>query len=226
MNNVAIINFLNKKDLVGLETIITAVVILICILLYAFFPIKNEDSFQQIVLNIVFLFFVPFLYIKIVFKDKMKNFGFQIIPWKGGFWIMPACFLIAGLFAYLIFEYTDFQKSYFLGRFEFVNDFWYLFFYEFVVVNLFVLLSELFFRGFVMFYFEKKIGLYSIFIQFLFFVLFLGILERLNLDNIFYLPVALLAGLIAYKSKSLIYSYFFSIIILVIVDIIYLKFIK
>lgn len=214
-----------KKN-INLEVVVTSVVIVLCMFLYAFFPIKENDNFQQIILNLTFLFLVPFLYIKVVFKDKMENFGFKIVSWKKGLLIMPACFLITALFGYVVFKYTNFQDSYFLGNYQFVQSFWYLFFYEFVIVNLFVILCELFFRGFVMFYFKKNFGIYSIFIQFLFFILFFGILERLNMDNIFYVIISLMAGLVAYKSKSLVYSYFFSIIVLVVVDIIYLKLIK
>lgn len=214
-----------KKN-IDLEILVTSLAIFICMFLYAFFPIRENDNFQQIILSLSFLFLVPFLYIKIVFKDKMKNFGFQIVSWREGFLIMPICLLITALFVYVIFRYTGFQDNYFLGKFEFVKSYWYLFFYEFIIANLFIFLCELFFRGFVMFYFEKRFGIYSILIQFLFFILFLNILGRLNMDNIFYVFTTLVAGLIAYRSKSLVYSYFFSIIVLVAIDIIYLKLVK
>jgi len=218
------IDFINKRKSINLEIIVTSIVILVCMILFSFFPVKG--IFQQVVLSIVFLFLVPFLYIKIVFKDKLRNFGLQAGSWKEGFLVIPICFLLMAGLVYTVFKYTGFREYYFLGDYSFTQDFIYLFIYEFAVVNLWVALYEFFFRGFVMFYFGKKIGAYSIFIQFLFFILFFNILEKLNMDNIFYILIAPFAGWIAYKSKSLVYSYFFSIIVLVIVDIIYLKLAK
>jgi len=108
-------NYSNNRDLISAETAITFTVMLACMVLFAFFPTKG--IFQQAVLSLVFLFLVPFLYIKIVFKDKLENFGFKLTRWKDGFWMMPICFLIAGGFFFLIFKYTDFQNVYFLGRY-------------------------------------------------------------------------------------------------------------
>lgn len=213
-----------NKDLISTDLVITFTVIVLCMVLFSFFP--TRDSFQKVVLSLVFLFLVPYLYIRVVLKDKLKNFGFNFNKWIGGFWIMPICFILAGGFFYLVFNYTDFKESYYLGKYKLIKNFWYLFFYEFLLVNLFVLLYEFFFRGFIMFYFEKKFGFYTVFVQFLFFILFLDILELLNLDYIFYVFTALLAGLIAYKSRSLVYSYFFSIIVLVVADLIYLKLVQ
>lgn len=217
-------NFIHKRKLINLEMIVTSIVILVCMILFSFFPVKG--IFQQVVLSIVFLFLVPFLYIRIVFKDKLRNFGFQAGGWREGFLVIPICFLVMTGLTYAVFKYTGFRDTYFLGDYSFTQNFAYLSLYEFAVVNLWVVLYEFFFRGFVMFYFRKKIGAYAIFLQFLFFILFFNILEKLNIDNIFYILIAPLAGWIAYRSKSLVYSYFFSIIVLVIVDIIYLKLAK
>ena len=214
------------KNLIDLELIISFSIMFLCLLLYIFFPIKEGDNFQQFFVNLAFLFILPLLYIKVVLKGRMRNFGFQLVSWREGFWIVPACLAIFSLFVYGIFYHTDFKDNYLLGSFQFVNSFWYLFFYEFVIVNIFVLFYELFFRGFVMFYFAKKFGSLSILIQFFMFVLFFWMMGRISLDGIFYVLVAPLAGIIAYRSKSLAYSYFFSIIVLVAVDIIYLKLIK
>lgn len=213
------------RNLVNLELVVSFSVMILCILLYVFFPIKENDNFQQFFVNLAFLFILPLLYIKVVLKDRMRNFGFQLVSWKEGFWMMPLFFLVFFLITYVVFKYTNFKDNYVLGNFQFVNNFWYLFFYEFVIVNIFVFFYELFFRGFVMFYF-KKFGFFSIILQLGLFLLFFGIMGRLNLDGIFYILSALLAGIIAYRSRSLVYSYFFSIIVLVAVDIIYLKLIK
>ena len=218
------INYKKRRELFDVETVVTLTVVLACMLLFSFFPVKN--SFQEVVLSLVFLFLVPYLYIRVILKKKLADFGFQIKKWRGGFLIMPACFLIMGIFFYVVFKYTEFNKTYFLGEYEMVNSFWYLFIYEFLIINLFVFLYEAFFRGFLMFYFKDRFDIFSVFIQFLLFLVFLDLLERLSMDYIFYMMAALLSGLIAYKSKSLVYSYLFSIIVLIAGDIIYLKLTK
>lgn len=218
------INYKKRGELFDTEMVVTFTVALVCMLLFSFFPVKNP--FQEVVLSLVFFFLVPYLYIKIILKKKMFEFGFQLTKWKEGFIFMMFCFFVMGIFFYLVFNYTDFESVYFLGKYKLVNSFWYLLIYEFLVVNLFVLLYESFFRGFLMFYFKKKFDVYAVFIQFLMFLIFLDLLERLSLDYIFYIMTALLSGLIAYKSKSLVYSYFFSIIVLIASDLIYLKMIK
>ncbi|EKE20845.1 MAG: hypothetical protein ACD_7C00461G0005 [uncultured bacterium] len=219
------INYKKTKEVFDTETIVTSAVILACMLLFSFFPIKS-NYFQEITLSLAFLCLVPFLYIKIILKKELHNFGFQINKWREGFLIMPICFLIMGVLFYVVFKYTGFKDEYFLGNYEMTNSFWYLFVYEFLIVNLIVFLYEVFFRGFVMFYFKSRFNISAVFIQLLFFLLFLSILDQLSLDYIFYMMTALLAGLIAYKSKSLLYSYLFSIIVLIASDIIYLKLTK
>lgn len=219
------IGYKKTKEIFDTESSVTLMVIFACMLLFAFFPIKM-DYFQGVALSLVFLFLVPYFYIKIILKKNLSEFGFQIIKWKEGFLLMPICFLImAGVF-YVVFQYTDFKEQYFLREYSMVNSFWYLFVYEFLVINLYIILYEVFFRGFVMFYFKERFSIYSVFIQLIIFVIFLYILQRLSLDYIFYIMAALLSGLIAYKSKSLVYSYLFSIIVLIAGDLIYLKLTK
>ncbi len=216
------INYKKTNKLFDAEMAVTAVIILACMLLFSFFPIER-NYFQEIAMNLTFLLLLPLLYIKIVLKRNLTEFGFQIIKWKEGFFIMPVCFLIMGVLFYVVFNYTNFKEDYFLGDYEMTNSFWYLLVYEFVIINLIVFLYEVFFRGFVMSYFRKKFNIYAVFIQFAVFLFFLYSLNELSFDYIFYMMTALLAGLIAYKSKSLVYSYLFSIIVLIAGDIIYLK---
>ncbi|MFA6183883.1 MAG: hypothetical protein WC682_02145 [Parcubacteria group bacterium] len=220
------INYKSKKreEIFNIETVTTLSVILICLLLFAFFTVKG--SFQQVILGLVVFLLLPLLYIKVILKEDLNNFGFKINKWKEGFFIFPVCLLIMGGFFYIIFSYTNFSQNYFLGKYDMVNSYAYLFVYEFLIVNLFVFLYEVFFRGFVMFYFGKRFNVYTIFIQFLLFLIFLDMMGRLSMDYVFYMMTALLAGMIAYKSKSLVYSYLFSIIVLIASDIIYLKLTK
>lgn len=217
--------YIKIKQIFDMEMWVTLMVIFACMLLFAFFPIKM-NYFQGIALSLVFLFLVPYFYIKLILKRSPREFGFRFDSWREGFLIMPICFLIMAGFFYVIFQYTDFKEEYFLREYSLVNSFWYLLAYEFMVINLYVILYEVFFRGFVMFYFKKRFNIYAVFVQLLIFVVFLYMLERLSLDYIFYIITALLSGLIAYRSKSLAYSYLFSIIVLIASDLIYLKLTK
>ena len=169
----------SSRKIFDLETLIVSLFILVCVVVFAFLPTKG--SFQEVILGFFALLILPIFFIKLVLKDKICRFGFQIKSWRNGLWFMPLCFLVATLAGFVVFEYTDFTEKYFLGNFSLTENFWYFFAYEFLVVNFFVLLYELFFRGFVMFYFDKKFGANSVFIQFLNFHFISSCLKEIKL---------------------------------------------
>jgi hypothetical protein len=215
------IDFKKNETIFNIEHIISVTVILICMLMFLFFP--HNGLFQEFFLSAISLFLIPFFYVKIVLKRSLTEFGFQLRAWKAGWVIVPLSFLAMSLLVYFVFQYTNFKEVYFLGKYSLINNFWYLLMYEFLAVNFFVILYEIFFRGFVMFYFERIFNIYAVFIQFLIFIILLVILPETLINYIFYAALSFFAGLIAYKSKSLVYSYLFSIIVLIAIDLIYLR---
>ena len=209
------------------ELLVTIAVILLSMLLFAI--VSHKGIFQEVVISVTFLFLLPYFYIKNVLKESLINFGFRMPKKdnrKGDLFIFFASILIVSSIFYLLNDKFDFSDKYFITKTILKKHFLYFILYELVWVNFFVLLYEFFFRGFIMFYFSsfsKKVGGYAIFIQFLFFILFLDLANQLNASFLYYIIIAPFAGLIAYRTESLLYSYFFSIISIVIGDIIALK---
>ncbi len=215
---------ITKDNFFNIQTITTSGIILICIFLFAVFP--TQGIFQEIIISLIFLLIIPIIYIKLILKKSLADFGvkpFTYRKWKENWFMITILFAVMILIFYFIAQYADFSNEHFAKKIISGKNFWYWLFYELVVVNFFIILYEFFFRGFIMFYFLKGFHFYSIFIQFLLFLLFLDLTNFLNLDAIGYIIVTLPAGIIAYKSKSLAYSYLFSIISIIIGDVIFIK---
>lgn len=208
---------INKYDFV------TSGVIVVCLFLYAIFPANN--IFQQIVSSLTFLLVIPFLYVKIILKKSVKDFGIQ----KGNFltglvWSVLSLF-IAFLIVYILFHYFNFSEKYSVP--ESVRDNFIFFVgYEVFLAGFFVALYEIFFRGFLMFSFEKKIGYWSILLQAVTFFLLIWLSSSLDWSIVPYLIFALFGGTIAFYSRSVVYSFVSGLLFYVIVDSIFIKIIR
>ncbi len=190
-----------------------------CLLMLRFFP--EKDYFQKFIISLTFLFLVPFLYIKIVLKEDLKNFGLQIGSWKKG--IAWSIFSLMGAFLVLIllYQYADLADKYYLPQ-GLIDNFGLFVFYEAILVSFFLALYEFFFRGFMLFSFIKKGKFFSVILQFVAFLLFLIIAKDLNWSLTHYIIAAFFSGIVAYESRSLIYSYLFGWLFVIISDAIYI----
>jgi hypothetical protein len=188
----------NKEDL------ITGSIILMCLFLYAFFPTRN--IFQQVVCSLTFLLVIPFLYVKIILKKSIKDFGFKTGSWTTGIFWSVVSILISASIAYIIFKYFGFSEKYPFPRY-FVNNFVAFLIYEIMLVGLFAFLYDVFFRGFLMFSFKKKIGLWSILLQASVFMMFFFLSGTLSWKLIPEVIFLFFSGIIAYFSNSIFYSF-------------------
>jgi membrane protease YdiL (CAAX protease family) len=210
----------NKKNLTSYlvenkEIAITFCIIVFCLLLSFFFPINN--SAQLLTRNIFFLVLFPILYYKIILKKNLSDFGLNLDNKKNGIFWGATMSLVNLVIFYLLYTYTAFGKNYLLPNYI-VHNFWPFFFYELILVNIFVFIQEFFYRGFVLLYFSKKIGCLAIFLQLIIFVLFL-----LPTGNSFWqmtptLVISLTSGIIVYRSKSFLYSWASALLSLIILD--------
>jgi membrane protease YdiL (CAAX protease family) len=185
------------------EDLVTGGVIVSCLFLYAIFPANNV--FQQIISSLTFLLVIPFLYVKIILKKSIKNFGFKKGNWITGIFWSVISLVISASIAYIIFRYFGFLEKYPFPRYL-ASHFLPFLAYEVLLVGFFAFLYETFFRGFLMFSFTKKLGFLSIILQaFVFFLLFL-ISGTISWTQVPYFIFLLFAGLITYFSDSIIYS--------------------
>lgn len=206
---------LSSRLIENKEMIITSGVIVFCLLLSIFFPVKN--SIQLLTRNIFFLILVPILYYKLILKKNISAFGLTLGNKKAGvFW---GILMLLGtlLTFFLLYSYTDFKKNYLLSSYV-VHNFWIFLLYELILANIFIFIQEFFWRGFVLLYFSKKIGVLSIFLQF-----FLYVLILVPTGNSFWqmtptLVISLFSGIIVYKSRSIFYPWAVALFSLVILD--------
>ncbi|MFA6159890.1 MAG: CPBP family glutamic-type intramembrane protease [Parcubacteria group bacterium] len=206
---------LSSRLIENKEIIITSGVIVFCLLLSLFFPVQN--SAQRLTRNIFFLIIVPILYYKLILKKNISSFGLTLGDKKSGAFWGISMLLATLLVFFLLYTYTDFRKNYLLSSYI-VHNFWIFLLYELIIANLFVFIQEFFWRGFILLYFSKKIGIFSIFLQF-----FLYVLILIPTRNSFWqmaptLVISLFSGIIVYKSRSIFYSWIVALFSLVILD--------
>ncbi len=204
-----------KKISAYKEFLLTAVVILVCLLLYKIFPVKN--IFQQIISSISFLLVIPLLYIKIILKKTLKSYGIQKGDVSRGIVSMPLPIIISLLLFYALFQYTSLPDYHNLPSLVTENFIFFLL-YDILLVGLFAALYEFFFRGVVMLGLFKNLGYWSIPAQFALFAAFFLILNKPDWSIFLYLIVAPFAGIIAYQSRSLLYSFGTSLIFIIVAD--------
>lgn len=204
---------LNKKE------IVTSIFIILCLAGYVFFPATG--TFQHKLVMLIFLVLLPFLYCRYFLKEKNIFSRFSVGDWKNNLISLIIALIGSFFIIYLLFEYTELLSHYFLPL-GIKNNFSLFLIYEFTGVAFTVILYELFFRGFIMFYFKSFTGKWSVLIQVLFFILMITLFNLPYWFYITYLIFAPIAGWLAYKSESLLYSYFGQLFFIIIVDAYYI----
>lgn len=182
---------------------ITLVIALVCLILSASFPVQNQ--FQIISRSIFFLVIIPVLYIKLILKEDLRDWGWNLQNKKTGIiWSLSAIGLGAVIF-YLLYRFTGFLENYKLSP-AIKNNFGFFLFYELVVFNIFLFAQEFFFKGFLLFAL-KKYAYWGIFIQSGIYFILLAVSKNFSYQSAPLIFFSLLGGLVAYKSKSVVYSY-------------------
>ncbi len=200
------------------EFLITSGVILICLVFLVMLPSKN--IFQQIILALAFLLFTPLIYVKVILKRSIKSYGLGAGNYKTGLvWVMisfAACLLIF----YVLFQYSDLPKKYYQDFFSLAaENFSFFLLYELVILGFYYFVFEIFFRGFVIFSLKNVLGIWAIAAQSILLFLTLWASSGLNWLIVPYLVFSLFAGIIAYYSKSIWYSFIASIVFNILFDI-------
>lgn len=197
------------------ELVITSLIIFLCLVLSFFFPIKN--SVESITASIFFLIIFPALYIKIILKKNLIDYGLNLKNQKNGLiWGILMLFSTLLIF-YLFFNYTAFGKEYSLSSFI-TGSFWKFLIYELIFVNFTCFIQEYFFRGFVFFSFFKKFSHWTILLQSALYIIILLFLGTFSWQLFPAIVISLTSGIIVLKSRSFIYSYAVALISIIILD--------
>jgi hypothetical protein len=210
--------FLNiEKQVLGQwkEALSSFLMAIFCFFMVYYFPV--DDYLQNLTKNIFFLLVIPFLYVKFVLQKNIRDFGISWGDKKTGLIWGGALFLFLAVLFFLIIRYTEFDKTYAPPVFVQIN-FWYFLLYELVLVNLLFLLQEIFFKGFLLSALRAKLGYWSILVQSLVFLFPLFIFSSYFFETLPLVVISLLGGLVAYKSRTFVFSYLAGIIFLIILD--------
>ncbi len=207
-----------KNKLLTKEFLTTTTVILFCLGLFIYFPTRN--SIQEITKNIFFLLLIPLLYIKFILKEDVNEWGLNIQNKKEGFVWAILMLILSLVIAYIFIRYTSFAVHYPLSSLI-INNFWGFLIYILVFLNLSLFLQEYFFHGFILTNFARKLSYKSILVQaglYLIIILLMpGNFHQLLWQSIPFIIVIFTGGVTAYKSKSIIYSYFSGLLFFLIV---------
>lgn len=205
------------------EFLVTSLVVMISLLFLGYFKENSQVSpaLQGLIVGVAVFLVIPLLYCKIVLERPLSHLGFQRgNPWSGiGGSVLALGLALGALF--VLWNFTPLLEGY---RLPVVVEERFLFFvlYEIFLNGLFLFLFEVFFRGMVLLLWLRDFGIWGVFFQAL---VFTGILylsgdmsNGINPQTLPMLLFAPFAGLIAYQSRSLWYSFGASWFFVLLVD--------
>ncbi len=190
------------------EFIGTAIVVVASVLLLGYFE-ENEtiDPVLQTVIAAIGVFLViPLAYCRIMLGRPFSALGFQ----KGNAWagvggsILALVVALSALF--VLWNFTPLLREYQLPV-AVEEQFLFFVLYEVFLNGFITLLFEVYFRGFVMLLWLRKWGFWSVIAQAALFSALLYASSGVTAATIPYFIFAPFAGLIAYQSRSIWYSY-------------------
>lgn len=211
---------MNREIFLNKRFIVTTLLVLFSLLFLGVFSQSDKVNpvFQTLLVSITFFLVVPVLYSKIVLGEPVRSLGWQAGNVFVGILASIVCVALALGAMFLLMRYTLFQQEYFLPVMAQLNFFWFLL-YELLLVSLTTLLYEVFFRGLIQLLWLRPLGWVAVVLQT---VLFIGLLYLSDDFSWQRAPIILFspfAGLIAYFSGSIWYSWAASWVFLFLVDV-------
>lgn len=199
------------------QFMVTFLVALVCLFLSLTFPVDNGSLAQLLTKSIFFLVIIPALYIKMILKKDLSDFGLNIKNKEAGITTGILLLVILVLTYYVLFTYTSLQKKYLLPD-NVVAKFPFFLLYELFLMNILLFSYEFFYRGFLLSAFSEKFGYWAILFQgiisILFFTLSNGFFWQFCALN----ALSFTNGFLAYRSKSFIFPYILSLLFIIIMD--------
>lgn len=183
--------------------------------LYAFFPVSGV--FQKITTLLIFFAVIPILFNKLFLKKSLGEIGLGIGDWKQGLFWAGISTIIIGIILLLGIFFFGFYERYPIPD-VIVGSYKNFLFYSLTTVLFFVVVYDFFFRGFLMMTLGLKIGWRAILVQTVIFALLVAFIGNIIWALVPYMIFAPFAGIIVYKSGSIIYSSIMQFIILIILN--------
>lgn len=196
---------------------------MVSILFLGYFKESSQISpaLQGLIVAVAVFLVIPLFYCKIVLEQPLSRLGFQRgNPWAGiGGSVLALGIALSALF--VLWSFTPLLEGY---RLPVAVEEQFLFFvlYEVLLNGLFLFLFEVFFRGMILLLWLRDFRIWGVFLQAL---VFTGILylsgdmsNGINPQTLPMLLFAPFAGLIAYQSRSIWYSFGASWFFILLVD--------
>lgn len=185
------------------------------------FNFRTDGIFQSAVVALAFLVFIPAAFVQIVLKKNLADFGFQFGNAKQGIMWSLLSSLILAVLIYGASRYISLTQIYAVPGWA-ANNFRFFLLNSLVLVGVFSILYEIFFRGFLLLGTEKSLKYWSIILQFAIFSLMVSSMNE-NKMEMMYVLTAPFSGIIAYRSRSLLYPLLFSWIFHVLADALFIR---
>lgn len=201
----------NKKLWMGL------VIAVLCLAMSVLFPRRN--TFQDFMVHGMFFVGLPLVFVKFFLKERLADFGFG---WgnigKGSIWMVSGIIFIAGMI-FAAFRYLGISEVVSVPM-NIRQDFFSLMKYLFLI-GWYLFLFECFFRGFLMTLFGRLFGFgWGNVFQSITFSLFVILKSgQFPVFGLIFIPlfIAGISGFIVTQSRSVLYSFFFSYISVILV---------
>ncbi|PIP26953.1 MAG: hypothetical protein COX30_04525 [Candidatus Moranbacteria bacterium CG23_combo_of_CG06-09_8_20_14_all_39_10] len=195
--------------------IVSSVIVVLCLILVYLFPADN--SFQAITKSLFFFLLLPILYIKLILRQSLDNFGFSLQNPKVGFsWVIGMLF-ISFLIILILIKFFNFENNYLIPAYL-AENFRLFLLYELIMLNFILFIYEFFFKGFILFSLSQKFGWLVVPIQALIFILFLFFTSTIDWKLAPAIILSVTGGIVAYKSHSFVYSYLMSLLFMIFLD--------
>ncbi len=193
------------------SALMTAVVIVVCLFALVIFPVQTP--LQILVMSVSFLVVIPILYTMLVLRQPFANFGLTKGNARAG-WLWVAISLPAiAVTVLLLRKYTGLFDDYLLPQLV-VDNFSVFVLYELLVVGVQAAAWEYFLRGFVIGGFRNVIGWWAV-------VASISLAIIVSGDNtimIGFVLAAPFAGIVAFYSCSIYYSFIITISTVLFID--------
>ena len=187
------------------EDLITLAVVVVCLGLFFLFP--SQGPAQAITASLIFLFLAPFLYIKLILKKSLRDYGLNLNNKKDGLLWGSVMFLFLAVIFYFLSKYPPFINNYPIMPAYISANFWVFLAYELILLNLLFFLQTFFFQGFLLFSFMQKLGAKAILIPIATYggiILFSGGFTPKLIPSIF---IFIIGTAVSFKNKSFVYAY-------------------
>jgi len=200
--------------------IVTGALVLFSVLFLGLFSQSGKVNpfFQTFLVSITFFLVVPVLYSKIVLEESLKNWGWQEGKMFLGVLVGMLSVAVALGLIFVLTRTTVFSSEYSFPVTVQTHFGWFLV-YELVVVAFTALLYEVFFRGLIQLLWLRSFGLWAVLFQALFVLTLLFLTGDISWQRVPLILFSPFAGLIAYFSQSIWYSWGASFIFFFLTDI-------